>query len=335
MARTRWIPLLIVSLVALTLMMVPSLRGGSGVASRTTNGAAEESDDGPRADLGRVEPRGAVVGTTEEAIEAPSATETRRVSAHVEDDVEITSSSAVANVLPSLQFARGFQNARPNTNSESTVKTDARGVFVFRGSDRERSESLRYGTPILLGRPLSVCVDPEAEWQILRLPPFDAQQHTWTVDVVAEVMGPSVTGEGESWVDPATGVLEWLPADLLRIAESAENRHFAQTLRVGHGPVKSAELIVKMRATALASENDGIYLEHLGKRSFAWRGSISDLIGRQWRRGNTTTLYLDLARLPVKGKGPFDLRSYLEDGLLDVVVQDDTTIDDISVRVIR
>jgi hypothetical protein len=166
-----------------------------------------------------------------------------------------------------------------------------------------------------------------------------SRRMTIIVDVVAggfaEVMGPSITDEGESWVDPATGILEWLPDDLLRIAESAENRHFAQTLRVGHGPVKAAELVIKMRATAFASENDRICLEHLGERSFAWSGSISDLIGHPWRRGNTTTLYLDLARLPVKGEEPFDLRSYLEDGLLDVVVQDDTTIEDISVRVIR
>ena len=138
-----------------------------------------------------------------------------------------------------------------------------------------------------------------------------------------------MTDGGESWVDPTTGILEWLPDDLLRIAESAENRHFAQTLCVGHGPVKAAELIVKMRATAFASENDGIYLEHLGSRSFAWRGGISDVVGWKWYRGSTTTLYLDLARLPV------DLRSYLEDGHIDVVIQDDTTIEDISVRVIR
>ena len=167
----------------------------------------------------------------------------------------------------------------------------------------------------------------------------DAKVHSvLEVDVlegtVADDVGPSVNDDGTTWVDPGSGLLEFLPENVVGVGVPALNRHFAQTLRVGHGPVKAAELTLGLRAMLHNAENDAIYLEYRGAKKYVWSARISSVLGRPWKKGDTTTLRLDLARLP-RPEGPVDLRPFLEDGLLDVVVQDDTTIESISARVIR
>ncbi|MEM9380734.1 MAG: hypothetical protein AAGB93_12350 [Planctomycetota bacterium] len=147
--------------------------------------------------------------------------------------------------------------------------------------------------------------------------------------------GPTLGADGASWVDPASGLLEWLPENRVSVGEDAVNRHVAQTLSFGPGEVRSAQLTLRLRAMLLNADNDGLYLEHRGERTFAWSARIDDLVRPRWKQGATATLRLDLARLPRKGAAPFDLRPFLEDGKLDVVVQDDTTIDGLSIRVLR
>lgn len=147
--------------------------------------------------------------------------------------------------------------------------------------------------------------------------------------------GPTFGADGASWVDPASGLLDWLPADRASVGEDALNRHCAQTLSFGPGEVRAAQLTLRLRAMLFNADNDGLYLEHRGERAFAWSARIDDLVRPSWKKGATATLRLDLARLPRKGEAPLDLRPYLEDGTLDVVVQDDTTIDDLSIRVLR
>lgn len=146
--------------------------------------------------------------------------------------------------------------------------------------------------------------------------------------------GPSVEPGEPTWIDPASGLLEWLPEDPVGVGEQALNRHFAQTLRVGEGPVRAAQLTIKLRAMLHNASNDAIYIEHLGNKRFAWRSSISKALGRPWKKGSTATLRLNLAQLP-GDPTPVDLRPYLEDGLLDIVVQDDTTIESVRVSVYR
>ncbi|MEM6571733.1 MAG: hypothetical protein AAF957_25190, partial [Planctomycetota bacterium] len=147
--------------------------------------------------------------------------------------------------------------------------------------------------------------------------------------------GPTLDADGLAWVDPASGLLDWLPENRVSVGEEALNRHFAQTLAFGPGEVRSAQLTLRLRAMLMNSSNDGLYLEHRGDKAFAWSARIGDLVGPSWKQGAATTLRLDLSRLPRKGEAPFDLRPYLEDGTLDVVIQDDTTIDDLSIRVLR
>jgi hypothetical protein len=136
------------------------------------------------------------------------------------------------------------------------------------------------------------------------------------------------------WIDASSGMDEWLPKARLRIGEQVRDRHFAQSIRIGHGPVKAAELTLTITSTSGMCTNDAIYLEHLGSWKFAWNSPIKALVG-DWRGGMTRTLRLDLARLTDQAGNAVDLRPYLEDGLLDVVIQDDTAIDSMSIRIVR
>lgn len=169
----------------------------------------------------------------------------------------------------------------------------------------------------------------------------DEHEHVTRVVVPRDDMGstldagPSLNPDGSTWVDPGSGLLEWLPEDLVTVGEPALNRHFAQTLRFGPGPIRSARLTVRLRAMLHNASNDGLYLEHTGGRKFAWSSPVAALTGGTWKKGASRTVRLDLTALPRKEGGPLDLRPWLEDGVLDVVVQDDTTIEDIRIRVLR
>ncbi len=137
------------------------------------------------------------------------------------------------------------------------------------------------------------------------------------------------------WVDASTGLQDWLPRGRIRIGEHKHDRHFAQTLRLGHGGVEAAELTLLLRPINGMSRNDAIYLEHRGQHGFAWKSRLADLFGGRWQGTEARTLHLDLARLPLQEDETFDLRPYLEDGLLDLVIQDDTAIEQVKIRIVR
>ncbi len=157
---------------------------------------------------------------------------------------------------------------------------------------------------------------------------------SWPGAEASELVFTADPDGGAPWVDGSSGLGDWLPAERLRIGEERRDRHFAETLRVGHGPLKAAELTLRLRSISSMSTNDAIYLEHTGSKRFAWKSRISALTG-SWSRGMSRTLHLDLARLPGQGEERVDIRSHLEDGLLDVVIQDDTVIESMSIRVVR
>lgn len=158
---------------------------------------------------------------------------------------------------------------------------------------------------------------------------------SWPDAISTEIEFEAEANGSLPWVDGSSGMQDWLPAERIRIGERRRDRHFAQTLRLGHGSVKAAELTLILRPIHGMSRNDGIYLEHLGQHQFAWGSLLADLFGGRWQSTEPRALHLDLARLPLKGEETFDLRPYLEDGLLDVVIQDDTAIEHISIRIVR
>ncbi|MDA1264511.1 MAG: hypothetical protein O2816_05455 [Planctomycetota bacterium] len=113
--------------------------------------------------------------------------------------------------------------------------------------------------------------------------------------------------------------------------------HFLQTLRFGAGPVKAASLTLRVKSISGMSTNDGLYLEYepAPGKAFRWSRAITDLPGvGNWSGGSRATVHLDLARLPTT-EGMLSLLEDLEDGMLDIVIQDDTAVLDIDLRIVR
>lgn len=156
----------------------------------------------------------------------------------------------------------------------------------------------------------------------------------WFEGAVDSTVTASAPPGEKLWIDPSTGILGWLPEATLALGEEDSDRYFATTLRLGHGPVSAATLTLRVRSINGMSSNDAIYLEHVGQRDFRWRGALADLVPGKWPRGDAATLRLHLSALPTP-EGSFDLLPYLEDGLLDVILQDDTAVDSVSLRVVR
>ncbi|MEE3099098.1 MAG: hypothetical protein VX463_04930, partial [Pseudomonadota bacterium] len=143
---------------------------------------------------------------------------------------------------------------------------------------------------------------------------------------IAEDVEPTLDSDGQPWIDPASGLRDVLPEDLLAIGENDRDHHFAQTFRVGAGDVRAAQLILDLEANSGMSRNDAIYLQHLGARKYAWGNRLTSLTGGRWSDGMRRRVLVDLSRLPSRDGGTVDLRPHLASGRLDVVIQDDTVV---------
>lgn len=137
------------------------------------------------------------------------------------------------------------------------------------------------------------------------------------------------------WVDEAAAITLEIKKKRLALGEQAIDRHFLATLKAGFGAMRAVELVVDLSASQFLCENDTLSLEYVQDRGFAWSRSIQDLVQVDWIPGATARLRLDLARLPLADGTTLDLREHLADGLLDVVVQDDTAIDGLWLRIVR
>lgn len=123
-------------------------------------------------------------------------------------------------------------------------------------------------------------------------------------------------------------VAKWRP-----LGERRPDRQFVHTLRFGGGPVSGAVLEIDLEAASGMAHNDAIALEFLGERRFAWSSRISGVAsGGSWNSGTRETLFLDLALLPT-GEGQPSMLELLEDGALDVYVQDDTAVHGLRLHV--
>jgi hypothetical protein len=99
-----------------------------------------------------------------------------------------------------------------------------------------------------------------------------------------------------------------------------------------------AELEIHVRALGDIPENDRLTLE-LNDKFFEgeterarWTTTLAILTQTAWAGGEDTTLVLDLGHLPVDLYGRTSVLSYMEDGNLDVEVQDDTGVDYMILR---
>lgn len=153
-------------------------------------------------------------------------------------------------------------------------------------------------------------------------------------------LGTAFGGEGIEALAPDTasgfaaypgGVEKWRP-----LGERRPDRQFLHTLRgFGAGPFSSAVLEIEMEAASGMAHNDGINLEYRGESGFAWGSRISLLAaGGTWNSGTRQTFYIDLGSLESRGEHP-PLLELLEDGALDVYVQDDTAVHGLELHVMH
>lgn len=98
------------------------------------------------------------------------------------------------------------------------------------------------------------------------------------------------------------------------------------------GTIVGAFVEIRLRGLCAFEANDAIYFFNGGTQ--VWGAPIATLAGGSWSCGQTTTLVLDLANLPVAGPGTNIIGS-LYDGELSVVVQDDTAVDYVSITVLH
>ncbi|MEZ6016325.1 MAG: carboxypeptidase-like regulatory domain-containing protein [Planctomycetota bacterium] len=150
---------------------------------------------------------------------------------------------------------------------------------------------------------------------------------------------PEPSATGKPWVDLASGFEAYVPGERLAVGERRGDAFFSATLRFGPGPVRAAVLELELRAMQAMSRNDSLALEFVTAKgpgpNFVWNRKLSDLTGLAWEPEQQASLRLDLARLPLDDGGTYSLLPALADGQLDVVVQDDTTVVDIALRVVR
>ncbi|QDU83031.1 hypothetical protein Pla163_01270 [Planctomycetes bacterium Pla163] len=151
-------------------------------------------------------------------------------------------------------------------------------------------------------------------------------------------LGAPFEGEGVEALAPDTANgFAALPGDVEKWRPLGERRpdlHFVHTIRgFGRGPVSAAVLEIELEAASGMALNDGICLEYLGEDGFAWGSRISLLAaGGKWPTGARQTFYIDLGSLEPRGDSP-PLLELLEDGALDVYVQDDTAVHGLQLHV--
>ena len=107
------------------------------------------------------------------------------------------------------------------------------------------------------------------------------------------------------------------------------NTAFGHTFSDLPSGICGATLRVKVRALGDIPYTDTIRLEYEDKsrhEPFAWRITIRNIIGT-WETGMEAELELDLAHLPKGVRSVTDVLYSIQDGTLDVVVEEDTMVD--------
>ena len=139
-------------------------------------------------------------------------------------------------------------------------------------------------------------------------------------------------GEDVAMADEESGfgTFEIRGQGLRALGDAGTNKNFRHTFRFAPGGIRAALLELDLESDGHAADNDSVNLEYgvaEGSHRWAWGSRITRLPGApsRWNRGDRAMVQLDLASLPGKD-GPVDLRGELQDGRLDVFVQDDTIV---------
>lgn len=102
--------------------------------------------------------------------------------------------------------------------------------------------------------------------------------------------------------------------------------HTLSSFRTEKCVVRNATLTMRVRAGTASSYNDGIAIRRDGH--LLWSGSIAQLTeDRIWMTGKTTLLSLDLTALPLADGSTTTILPAIQNGQLDVLLFDDTSID--------
>jgi hypothetical protein len=116
------------------------------------------------------------------------------------------------------------------------------------------------------------------------------------------------------------------------------NASMGHTFQWSACPITAAELEIRVRSLGDIPDNDRISLE-LNDRFFEgesevyrWTTTLAILTQTAWYSGEEATLILDLGNLPVDLYGRTSVLAYMNDGNLDIEVQDDTAVDYIILR---
>lgn len=110
------------------------------------------------------------------------------------------------------------------------------------------------------------------------------------------------------------------------------DRTFGHTFGGLPGGIQGAVLTMRIRAVSYGSANDTVNLEVPAGpgETWGWAIFLSDLQGSSWDPGAETVVVLDLGDLPPGNHGTTSILDLLVDGSLDVVVDDDTAVDSIT-----
>lgn len=138
----------------------------------------------------------------------------------------------------------------------------------------------------------------------------------------------------------AVKAANWPTAVLGDYDEPSPNRFLLDTLPIPAGPgttIVGMSLHLHLRSNNSQSSNDSVHLV-IGGTSFQWSRNIRDLpgAGGTWGSSQVLDVCLDLSALPLAGGGTIDLLAAIEaNGALDLMIQDDTTVDCATLTVQR
>lgn len=189
-----------------------------------------------------------------------------------------------------------------------------------------------------------VSVDPQSHVRI----DFDMAEHTVT-EVTMGIPDGFTGGIEPNGGDPAleAGILncEGVWNGIRDYDEAGADAWFVEQFQLATvGPVRAVRLEMLVKAVSGLSYTDGIVLEAepggaaCHGYTWGWSSSVESLpqFDYQWLNGQTRYICLDLTELPYGAKGfTRSLVDALHDGVLDVVIADDTMVDYLKLCVVR
>lgn len=142
--------------------------------------------------------------------------------------------------------------------------------------------------------------------------------------------------DGSEPASPSQELLDWanrpnvlsefdvLPTDKLFLHTFGESD--TDTCLSGDCLIVGAKLTLSLKGgRSSLAYNDGIGFVQDGQ--VVWYQSIANLNGGSWGPGQAATITLDLANLPIDGRGVTNVLAALQDGKFDFYIQDDTGVD--------